>query len=396
MRFIALSIFILFSEILLSQILLTEHCVFDNNNKPIPFATILFKNSQTGTTTNESGCFKLPISKTRKNDTIVIKHLSFLEREISVSELLTAQTITLEESTIELLGATKVGYKAETIVKKAIQQIRSNYQPKTDRYNALYRQVHLENGKYVRLIDAQIVLEDVGYANRKTEKFLDGIHITELRKSLVYERNGEEHGDHLVDLLLANPVKYQHLNLLNTSHLSLYDFSLTTYENKLPNRVENEDYYYIHFQNKPWHNEKNFKGNLIIHKETFFIQEISFYTFPNQEEEKSNWLFLNGYDKFIYKDGRIDKALKQYNHYVMNEQTKSVQYIVEEQFELFVLDTKLDEYNYAFGKQSNLYRSVLPYNKNAWNKLDQIYPLPKKLLEELSKYKPLEEQFKKT
>lgn len=74
------------------------------NNDPIPYVNIGIKNKPVGTVSDKNGLFELFLDeKTHKNDTIIISHVGFKSKKISVATLKPSKNIiTLEPESIEL------------------------------------------------------------------------------------------------------------------------------------------------------------------------------------------------------------------------------------------------------------------------------------------------------
>ncbi|NHM08124.1 carboxypeptidase-like regulatory domain-containing protein [Flavobacterium sp. CYK-4] len=80
---IFLVLFAFVSQWLLAQTKVSG-VVLDNTNQPIPFANIIFKNSQTGTVSNEDGRFYIESDQTYK--TLVVSFMGFQTKEIPLTK----------------------------------------------------------------------------------------------------------------------------------------------------------------------------------------------------------------------------------------------------------------------------------------------------------------------
>jgi hypothetical protein len=100
----------------------------DDSREPLPFATIILKNSGKGTITNNSGEFGLKISREYLTDTLSVSYLGFMKREITVGQALGNNfTISMKREFIsipEIIIKTQV---PQEIIYKALAAIPRNY-----------------------------------------------------------------------------------------------------------------------------------------------------------------------------------------------------------------------------------------------------------------------------
>ena len=75
--------------------------VFDENNEPVSFANVIFKNSSEGTITNENGRFYLESDQTW--ETIIISFIGYETLELKLANKVSFDLkITLKEETAQL------------------------------------------------------------------------------------------------------------------------------------------------------------------------------------------------------------------------------------------------------------------------------------------------------
>lgn len=366
----------------------------ENKNEKIAFATISFSNSLLAITSDSEGIFSLVFNKNILPDTLEIRHLSFepIKIFITIENYNSFKTIYLKENKNEISEATVKGKKAKTIIQQVIDNLDLNHH--TDNYllNGFYRQKHKENNKYVRLIESFVTVNE-NIDSRISEKQKELFKIKEIRRSNIYERNGDKHGDHIVDLFSENPINYTSTLFLNDNNIFNYDFSYMKNEN---NKIK------IHFQNKPWQMPHNKNGYIVINKADMAILEIEVSSTKNMnfiKNNKSNWKFQNGVykAKFVKENGKYycSKSSKYYNHYVLNENLGNVDFIVEEYFEwttnTFESNIK-NEQDITFKKLSNLYSIEYKYDSEFW--LNAKSPkIESKVFSDLNSFKSLEKQF---
>lgn len=381
---------ILFSLLfLLTQTVFGQQAIYVVNletKEAIPFSTLLIEESKHVYMSDENGFILLPKSESISS-TLMFEHLSFQSKSIvfeaSTDTLfLKPKLYTIPEILIHEISPFQV-------LQKVVEQLSSNF-PKDKFYlDGLYRQTHKENGLYVRFIEAQVLVLNEGMQADLNQVQEESFALLELRKSSNYEKNGDQHGDHLVDLFADNPVQYLQNSILNLRNFESYSWTL----DYLPTGNCK-----IEFQNKPWTSAKNIKGFLLINKQDFAIQFVQFSETPNLlslAEDKSNWKFINSwYEASFKKYGDVyalENCDKWYNHEVRNEHLPAqVNYLVEERFEwrTFKLLYALEAIP-KFAKQSNLYSVVLPYSPEYW----LIYPIDPSVKKDLEKTHTLAHQF---
>lgn len=391
------NLFILFNLILLSvfsqKTLILEGKILDKQNEAIPFATISLQESLVATTSDLEGNFNLIFSSNNLPDSLVIRHISFTSKKLFLSENNFKNSINIKLETkenevgvIEITAKTALNY-----IEKAISKIEENYISNTYYLEGFYRQIHKENGKFVRLIEAMANIKETIF-ERGNEKQKERFAIHNIRRSNVYERNGDKHGDHFVDLMSENPINYTQVSFLNLNNIHNYNFK------KVANEKSTEEK--IFFQNKVWQAPQNKSGFIVINKEDFAVLSIEIVSTKNpsyRAEQLSNWKFQNGtYSASFRKDkGKYfcSKSSKYYNHYVLNEYSNNIDFVVEEYFEWFTFDLfKEKTSNKKYSLLSNLYSLDYKYNADYWREMI----LPKtdpKVFSDLNTFKDLERQF---
>ena len=121
--------------------------VVDNEQKPIPFANVYFRNTTTGTTTNLRGAFEL--DNVENHNAIIISCIGFEKKQIPVSAFsgnkpltITLQAQSVQLRTVEIKHDEDPAY---AIVRNAIKQ-RKKYRDQVKEYMA---EVYMKSGFYV-------------------------------------------------------------------------------------------------------------------------------------------------------------------------------------------------------------------------------------------------------
>ena len=364
------------------------------NQEPIALATVQMKQSLAAATTDSEGYFVLAISQATLPDTLIIRHIAHLPQKMYINAPTQVLTVKLQWKENNIPETVVTYISAEKIVQLAIENITKNYAFEPYIVAGFYRQMHQENKKYVRLIECFALVEE-----KKQSRFLttqkEQFHIQQLRRSFVYERNGDAHGDHMVDLFAENPIYYAHSFFLKENAFINYDFELAE---------KTASQYIIHFQSKSTTERENKSGYFYINNQNYAIEEIQIISTKNNNHKytkPTKWNFQNGIFniQYIAINGKyyVKESTKYYNHYLYDLETQKVAYIVEEKFEWYAQDWYTDIadtlINIPFKANTNLYSKAYVYDATFWEN-QQLPPAPAKALNDLNVFKALDLQFK--
>lgn len=374
----------------------------DANNAPLETAAVQIKNSQLGGLTDDNGYFEIPVPKTNLKDSLRVSYVGYLPKMLSITTYKEGDTlriyVTSSAETKQEVVITAMNAKG--ILLRAIQNMKTNLLYDSLIATGFYRQYHKENGKYVRLIEA-----DASVAfNCKSPyqySFHELVRINKERRSENYETNGDVHGDHIVDLLKENPYSYNKNNFLEPKKVDFYSPKIAG---------EDSAEYIISLQYKETSSEKLVQARIWIAKETFAMTRMEIEKFLNPYYVKSRyandsrWKLVN--EKDVVETEKVNgkyvvkSIVRGYNHHVLNRNTGNVDFIVEESFEIY-----FDDYNVEtvgeelkkgiFSAFTNLYSTQYKYNDKFWNSYDALddYPLKEEIKKDLEHAKPLSQQF---
>lgn len=375
------------------------------NKQPLSLAAVQVKNTQLGALTEDNGYFELPVPKSNLNDSLRISFVGYLTRTISVAGYQQSDTlyITLETQVATKEEVVVTAMNARGVLLKAIENMKKNLFTDSLIQHGFYRQVHKENGTYVRLLEADI---SVAFNTKSPYKysFHETVQTNKMRRSANFETNGDVHGDHLVDLLKENPVSYNKQNLLNPK---MIDFLSPKFDS------EDEEQYVLKTQYKETSSAKLEQARLWIQKETFAILKIEIEKFPNPYYIKpkytpdTRWKLVNETDVIQLEkvDGRyvVSSLERTYNHHVHNRQTGQVEFIVEESFGLYFYQYETSGIGEKLGKgnfisTTSLYETLYKYDETFWKNYKplQSYPLPNQIIQDLGKKNSLDHQFRES
>lgn len=367
----------------------------EGTNRPLGYANVYVKNTQQIALTDESGLFILPCIVSEM-DSVCINALGYNFKSIPIKDFKNDVIITLQVKT-ELPVLQVRGLTAKVVVEKAIRNLHYYFPDSNIQLESFYRQYHKENEKYVRLIEAKIITPEITYNSFSSNNHHEKVYVRNIRRSNIYEQNKEKHGDHLIDLLYDNPVKHTVGTVLNSKGLSFYNFRFTD--------ESDEKISVIEFNSFGTGTPKAERGKLYIDERTFLIEKIIVESFPNPKAKqvyysKANhpydWKFRNGYLEISFnkKDGymQVAEIKKYYTHYLFDNATNTLSFLVEENFEL--IKTKTFSENIPekfFTGSSNLYSQKYNYNDADWVGIKELSKEKKK---DLEKTEALNVQFK--
>lgn len=377
--------------------------VLDKDNKqPLALAAVQVKNSQLGALTEDNGYFDLPIPKTNLSDSIRISFVGYFPTTISVINY-------KDGDTLHILLAPAIATKDEVVItamnakgvlSKAIDNLRNNLYTDTIIQTGFYRQYHKENGKFVRLIEADVSVA-FNLKNPYKYSFHELVQTNKQRRAENYETNGDIHGDHLVDLLKENPFSYNKSTFLNQKNLNFFE-----------PKMDHEDtaYWIVKTQYKESSSAKLERAKIWISKDNYAITRVEVEKFPNPYYIKSRyapdsrWQLVNETDVIElekYKDKLVvSSIMRTYNHHVLNRQTGNVDYIVEESFNIYFYKYSTERLaeqinNGRYSGATSLYSSEYFYDSKYWNNYTPLkaHPLDEKIKTDLEHAKKLETQF---
>ncbi len=382
--------------------ILLKAYIFDKEaNAPLELAAIQIKNTQLGGVTDEHGYVEVPMPRVNLKDSIYASYVGYEKKAFSISNYDTKDTLRIFLSAGGVTGKEVeiVSYNAKSVLIKAIDNMKSNFLTDSLISRGFYRQYHEENGKYVRLLEADV---SVAFNCKSIYQysFHESLKVNKQRRSENYETNGDIHGDHLVDLLKENPYSYNKNNFLDKKKLDFYS----------PKFVEENNLeWVISVQYKETSSAKLENAKLWVEKETYAITKIEVEKFPNPYYVKTRWAndtrwkLVNERDVIRTEkvNGKyvVSSLERTYNHHVLNKVTGNVDYVVEESFELFFYDYQTEHVGEQLKKDymafSDLYTGKYKYDSKFWNAYEpaEDYPLDEDIQKDLEHAKKLEDQF---
>ncbi len=409
MKSLYIVILLLSSHLIIAQVDV-EGVVLDAKKQPVPYAFVGY-NNQFFTSAGENGEFSLKIPDAKETDTITVTALGFVPYETTLAQLGSAKPfiITLQPYTFELDGVTVTYSEARNHWLKALQKLQQALPGMAYTYPAYFRQVHQENGTYVRLIEAGMTVYDVAVtyqAGILQERF----SLQQVRRSNVYERNGDEHGDHLVDMFMENCVRYPSRTVMDAKAVMRYEVNFADCHCTIcGDSLEMLTYHYRQ-PNDP----KILDGKIWLYKGTmklFGLEETASRN-PNFRQGgislgggDHHWMFQESRKelRFEYAEGKVylSSLHFEYLHHIQDRAVGMIRYEVAESFSFFCGAPTLRPDGFlpdrTFARSGNLYSRKYQYQPAFWEQYHLAIenPLPIEVAQPFSGKVPLDEQFKR-
>ncbi len=396
----------LFTRIEAQENIYLRGFVYDKeaNNTPLGMAAVQIKNTQLGGLADDNGYFEIPVPKMNLKDSLKISYVGYQPKMLSIVTYKEGDTlrISISSAAETKQEAVITSYNARGVLLKAIDNLRKNLYTDSIIQTGFYRQYHKENGKYVRLIEADV---SVAFNIKSPYKysFHELMQVNKQRRSENDERNvdANNHGDHLADLLKENPFSYNKNTFMNPK---MIDFFAPKFES------EDSVQFVIKTQYKESSSAKLEQAKIWVEKETFAVLRIEVQKYPNPYYVKSRyannsiWKLVNETDvvELEKNNGKlfVSALNRTYNHHVVNPVTGDVDFIVEETFDLYFDEYETDGVGALvqkgkYSEMSDLYLTKYKYADKFWNDYDALddYPLREEIKTDLEHAKPLNTQF---
>ena len=373
----------------------------NETNEPLSYASVGIKGKPIGTISNEQGEFDFHFSTAYQNDILVVRMLGYKNFESPIWTLLNTSinTILLERSSIELqeivVSDTLTG---GDIFRIALSRIEQNFPTEPFLLDGFYRDVKKVGGTYISMLEAAVKIFDENYSEPRNKlKLRERVRLIEVRKSIGYESRFTKYFNQdnlLEDLLLHNSIRYRQVDAndeffasMKRSKNSFFDdreIYVVTHEekNNLKLYIDKEDFSVIHleWQMHASHDDTEVgKKKNLISKFAGLKKSIDFRRYQGKMylsymsvTSKVNWYDIEThalkFETELFQQLLINKV-----HPHSKERIGSTE--------------KMRNYGLQYQDQ--------PYNKEFWENYNVIKetPLDTKILADLEKVGPLQEQF---
>ncbi|MGJ8744236.1 carboxypeptidase-like regulatory domain-containing protein [Polaribacter sp.] len=356
-----------------------EGLVVDEENYEIPYASILIRSKNIGTSTTDDGTFSLSIPTESLSDSLEISSMGFNTLKIKINDFLKLKkkVIKLTSNVVSLGEITLISPTA--IYKKAIKNLKNTTLRDTHLLKILYRRASVEGPKARFFVEHYMNVLDKGPYTSGIKK----IQVVQGRKSADYRFIKKKQRQHAIEFMVSiNPIR-------NTERLD--DFKWTKVGDSF---YDGEDIIIIKGANgkKKW-------AKLYIGLESFAIYKVeykynnlnSIYIYKKNNEGK---LYLSYHQREFKSKQTVTLRAKK------NQASKRITIPLAYRHEAFVLSVATDKDKIKF--RSN-YQNIdmgeykAPYNPNFWKNIslppDTAFGRKiKKELQEISGV-PIETQF---
>lgn len=300
---------------------LTARLIDANTGKPVPFATIVLKNSELGVISNAEGNFRIKKSPNLLSDSLIVTCIGYDKKIMSVKKLKTdvETVIQLNPSNI-FINEIQVKSKfkkihSKDLVRRALKRINMNYPSKPFDYVAYYRDYQKRNNNYINLNEAIIYSEDNGFntsyglTNHRLLDYLENntfnrINIPEYYSDGISQNSGNklipgaflpDHGGNELFILNAhdairryNEFSFSFIETLAEDFIKKHNFKdiEVVYNNDLP-------LYSIDFESLRWKTPDTIfaLGTIFLEPENLAIHRIDYSCFYIKDDGRTKPMF---------------------------------------------------------------------------------------------------------
>ena len=252
--------YFLFSKITIGQNIVIEGVIKDSKQKgALPYANIFLQKNYSGTVSNQNGQFRIIIPAEKSSDSLVVSYIGYKTQTFSITNTKSPLEVFLEEDRSTFKEVVITGYTAESIVKKAIDKISTNYCSQPFKHTGFYRVTSKKDNSYIHLSEAVFDIYQSKIDNPKEQFKLEKMRAIK-----------DEKASRGIDLGLKPSSIYgfdivnnaNEVELLNTKGFRLHQFKLEESE-----FIEGKEFYKISFDQKDV-KKSGYKGFMLIDKET--------------------------------------------------------------------------------------------------------------------------------
>lgn len=422
------------SSKLAAYIQLQGKLVDSESGEPLPYANILVEKAGTGTVTNTQGEFDFKILGRLAGTEVSFSFLGYEQQHLTIPE---SDNNSLcikmcpKPYTLADIYVLPNGNEAVDIVKRAVKNIKRNYDRNTHQLEAFYRRTDYRDSVASQLVEAALLIEDKGIT---TSDETVRIQIQEIRKSTNYLVVMSK--KHQTALAVMEKYFGGHLNILYRTFTNqvrdyqsdwwykpLTDYEKFNYEFEGFEWLDSTKVYKIRFiYNTRWPDGTRASGNknleaggyIYINSNDWAILKVeSWWRFLNQERWfKDNYLTWNetGYQKingkyYLKYKRSLDAPDGEFWVYEnpdapdKNKRIKSIQNAESIMLITNVVTSKNEmnkiRYREKLARDENSLKTAYPYNPAFWKIYNGLKenPVEEKFIHDMEWEKSLEIQF---
>lgn len=243
-----------------------------NDNVPLPFASIVVKNTYYGAISNNNGEFSIKIPEKFLADTLEFSFIGYHTKALPIEDVTGNISVKLETGNVSLQEVIVRSVDPFFLLAKARKSLKENYYSKPYNYEAFYREAVKKGSKYRVYSEALLYGFKPSFLTGSTNnrvQIIKARKYNNIRKSdtLLVKLQGGMEGCFRLDLVHELP------DFLQEQEIEIYDYNLndiTVWNNELV--------YVISFKQKEFITEPLFEGELYItvDKHTILGAEFSF------------------------------------------------------------------------------------------------------------------------
>lgn len=256
-----------------------------SDNVPLPFASIVVKNTYFGAISNNNGEFTLRIPEAFLNDTLEFSFMGYHTKELTIKDINERINVRLKLGNVSLQEVIIRSIEPTELIRKARNSINNNYYDKPYNFEAFYREAVKKGMKYRGYSEALLHGYKPSHRSGNTTsrvQILKGRKYKNIQQTdtvLVKLRGGME-GCFQLDLIHDLP------DFLQEQEVEIYDYNLddiSTWNNELV--------YVIGFKQKEFVTEPLFEGEIYITVDNHAILGSEF-SFSKKMIRKTRNLFV--------------------------------------------------------------------------------------------------------
>ena len=331
--------------------------ILDQDNLPVPYASIGIINKNIGTTSTEEGTFNFIVTNKEKVDYLEISSIGYQTFKITVNDFLSRKnkTIILKEKTTELSEISIMN--TEDYVKMALKNLKNNSISKNHQLKILYRRWSVEDN-----ICRFYIEHFMNVIDRGPSSYITKYSIEESRKSSEYRFIKNLQNRHAIEYMeLNNPLRkgiyhgdYKWKKIENSSYdgedINIIEGLNDTSSLKLYIGYDTFKIYKIEITRKPPK-----KGKYLY----------SLYLYKKNKEGK---LYLSYHNREWKGSGKVTENVKRI---LLKQKKITGNYIpIAYRHEVFVLELEEDKKRFEKYKtieEMDMTLYDIPYNKYFWD-----------------------------
>lgn len=319
--------------------------------KPLVFVDLVIKGTNISTITNSEGEFLLKVPNSIENKIVEVTHLGYETLEVLLSDYQNRKMKLALEPSVTALPEVEINVPkdARALVKKALENIGSNYFDEDAIMTAFYRETIRKRRKNASLSEAVVEVYKQPYTSNKP----DAVKLIKSRKNTNYNRL-----DTIALKLQGGPFSTLYSDLMKYSEYIFANNNLEYYEFTFDKstQINNRQVFVVNFRQKPEVDIPLYYGKLFIDAQNYAITS-AMYNLNVEDAEKASKMFIRK------KPNRV-KVLPTEAAYRVNYRTKNGKwyYAYSNILLTFEVDWKGKWFNSIYTLQSEM--AITDWEKN--------------------------------